>query len=203
MSFCYFFAMVDWVKQWEVHAPNFYEGKAHLSLADFGLEGYLPLLPGPGFGDFSHPTTQLVAQLMSELVRGRMVYDVGTGSGILALLAWKMGAVSVHGVEVSMESLAHARENVLLSKAPVHLHSSETFFELASGEVEDIALLNMIFSEQKEAYSMYPQCGHAKFLVTSGLLVDEVDGYIQWLQSLGRTPIVQKRGRGWCGFILV
>ena len=53
----------------------------------------LALDPGMAFGTGLHPTTQLCAMALEERVTARMrVFDVGTGSGILAIYALKLGA---------------------------------------------------------------------------------------------------------------
>jgi ribosomal protein L11 methyltransferase len=51
-----------WEKQWELFAPNFKNGKAHIETP----VGVIQLLPGPGFGDYSHPTTRLTCKLMAK-----------------------------------------------------------------------------------------------------------------------------------------
>ena len=72
-----------WDQQWELFAPQFKEGKAHIDLTDYGVCKTLQLYPGPGFGDLSHPTTRLVLQLMKPHLQQRLAIDIGCGSGIL------------------------------------------------------------------------------------------------------------------------
>ncbi len=68
------------------------------------------LVPGPGFGDGSHPTTQLCLQGLSALAprsRAWRLLDVGSGSGILSIAGARLGA-SVDAVEVDAQAREHA-----------------------------------------------------------------------------------------------
>ena len=76
------------------------------------------LLSGPAFGSGAHPTTRLCAELMrSQWRKGWRVLDVGTGTGILALLAHRLGAHQVDAVEISPEARENARANFELNQA--------------------------------------------------------------------------------------
>ncbi len=73
--------------------------------------------PGMAFGTGTHETTQLVAQAMLRLpVKGGSVLDVGTGTGILAILAQQLGARRVWATEIEADSRRVARENFALNK---------------------------------------------------------------------------------------
>ena len=77
--------------------------------------------PGMAFGTGSHPTTALclerVDQLLAELP-GADLLDVGTGSGVIALLAVKLGAGRVCGTENDPVALAAARRGAELNGIP-------------------------------------------------------------------------------------
>ncbi len=153
---------IDWIKQWELHAPNFKKGKAHLHPK--GAEPFF-LLPGPGFGDNSHPTTQLMLQIMPEFVKGKDVIDVGCGSGILSIAAAKMGARSVHGIDIDLEALCHAEKNAMLNN--LNISFSTTYYT----SCDAVYLMNMIPLEQQEAVkSVSPS--PASLWIISGLLKD-------------------------------
>ncbi|MBP9841141.1 MAG: 50S ribosomal protein L11 methyltransferase [Simkaniaceae bacterium] len=151
---------IDWKKQWKFHAPNFKNGYAHLHPRECSP---FRLLPGPGFGDNSHPTTQLMLQLMPDLVKGKHVIDIGCGSGILSIAAAKMGALSVHGVDIDPLALTHARKNAELNNLTI---SFSTHYNPSH---DAIYLMNMIPLEQREAVrTLTPSLG--SLWLISGIL---------------------------------
>ena len=69
--------------------------------------------PGAAFGTGQHATTTLCIRALEELVRpGMTVFDVGTGSGVLAIVAAKLGAKRVEAVDFDPVAVRVARENV-------------------------------------------------------------------------------------------
>ncbi|MDR7533330.1 MAG: 50S ribosomal protein L11 methyltransferase [Armatimonadota bacterium] len=67
---------------------------------------------GMAFGSGTHPTTQLCLRGLLPLARGARVIDVGTGSGILAIAAARLGAARVLAIDTDPVAVAVARANV-------------------------------------------------------------------------------------------
>lgn len=89
-------------------------------------EVVIELDPGMAFGTGLHPTTRMCLEQVEQRVRpGMRVLDVGTGSGILALAAAKLGAASVYCIDnssVAVESaIANAAINQLSERVSVVL----------------------------------------------------------------------------------
>lgn len=109
----------DWANAWKdyfhvthigqrlVIRPSWreYTPKAH--------EVVLTLDPGMAFGTGLHPTTRMCLEQVEKRVHaGMKVLDVGTGSGILAIAAAKLGAESVYAIDNSSVAVESARANV-------------------------------------------------------------------------------------------
>lgn len=76
----------------------------------------LDLDPGMAFGTGAHPTTMMCARGLESLVKpGDRVMDVGTGSGILAIAAARLGASEVWACDTDPVAVRVARENIALN----------------------------------------------------------------------------------------
>jgi len=110
----------DWANAWKEHfrahrisdrvviAPPWqeYDAKA----GDIVVE----LDPGMAFGTGLHPSTRLSMQGVEQVVNpGDHVFDVGTGSGILAIAALKLGAAHADAVDVETVAVRATRENAV------------------------------------------------------------------------------------------
>lgn len=113
----------DWANAWKVHYQPFRIGhrlwiQPSWQPADAVQPGdiVLTLDPGMAFGTGLHPTTQMCLQALEQLVTpDATVLDVGTGSGILAVAAAKLGAAQVYAVDTDNLAVQAARDNVLLN----------------------------------------------------------------------------------------
>jgi ribosomal protein L11 methyltransferase len=179
--------MIDWQQQWAFFAPRFVDGKAHISLPN-GAE--VQLLPGPGFGDFSHPTTQLMVSLMEEHVPNRVVFDIGCGSGILSVAAAKMGAKKVYACDIDAQAIAHTEKNGQLNGVNID-------FSKPTGK--PVVLMNMISSEQDLAWKSHG-CPF-EILICSGILLADKDNYMEFVKSNSWMPIHEEESQGWLGMV--
>jgi len=107
----------------------------------------LVILPSMGFGTGHHASTRLCLRLLADLqVRAARVLDVGTGSGILALAAWRLGARRVLAIDPDADALTAAGENLRLNGAvgAIELARSDLETLAADGrEAFDIVLANL------------------------------------------------------------
>lgn len=79
-------------------------------------ERIIELDPGMAFGTGTHPTTALCLQTLESVVKGgEEMIDVGTGSGILAIGACRLGAKSVLALDLDPVAVSSATENVRLN----------------------------------------------------------------------------------------
>lgn len=112
----------DWASAWKEY---FHPVKVseHIVIKP-SWEDYFPAVddivieldPGMAFGTGTHHTTVLCIRLLDELVKtGDTVFDVGTGSGILAVAAAKLGAASVHAIDLDPVAVRVAQENISMN----------------------------------------------------------------------------------------
>lgn len=114
----------DWATAWQAYYKPLNIGKRFFikpsweeAAADPGRI-MLELDPGMAFGCGNHPTTTMCLELMENLIAGgEEVCDVGTGSGILAIAAAKLGAASVTAIDLDETAVKVAKENVRINDA--------------------------------------------------------------------------------------
>lgn len=167
---------IDWKSQWEAHGFNFQNGYVHV---DFGaLERKalpLRLQPGAGFGDLSHPTTQLMLRLLARYLHRQIVIDIGCGSGILTLASVALGAPLAYGIDIDSSAIEHSRQNALLNqldKQCLFCFNNQFVWTLTHKPV--CIVMNMIYSEQQAAWSSLPSLYHqVGEIITSGIRIEE------------------------------
>jgi ribosomal protein L11 methyltransferase len=115
-------AETEWADAWKRHYHLQRIGRRIVIVPTW--EEYVPapdevtirLEPGMAFGTGLHPTTRLCLQAMEKhLEPGSDVLDVGTGSGVLAIAAAKLGARSVLALEADLAAVSVAQENVAMN----------------------------------------------------------------------------------------
>ncbi|NGX39139.1 MAG: Ribosomal protein L11 methyltransferase [Chlamydiae bacterium] len=180
---------IDWEQQWADHAPGFKDGLAHIPLPS-GEE--IVLLPGPGFGDYSHPTTRLVIELMEPYIPSHTVFDIGCGSGILSLAAAKMGANRLHCTDIDPDALIHTKKNILMSGDP-------SLFSFDKPKEKPIVLMNMITSEQQNAWKVHKL--PFNLLITSGILATQKEEYLDFAIAQNWDLVKIREREGWLGCI--
>ncbi len=100
--------------------------------------------PSTGFGTGHHETTRLCLLLLQQLeLRGARVVDIGTGSGVLALAAWKLGAGDVAAIDNDPDALDNARANIERNGAGPSIDIIRDDLESLRIERADIVLANL------------------------------------------------------------
>jgi ribosomal protein L11 methyltransferase len=114
---------------------------------DVPKSGELPVIiiePSTGFGTGHHATTRLCLELLQTLeLRGARVLDVGTGSGVLALAAWKLGAADVVAVDSDPDALDNARSNMACNGAGPSIDVIQDDLGTLRVERADVVLANL------------------------------------------------------------
>lgn len=185
---------VKWEDQWSLFAQDFKDGKAHVNLSQFGVDKTLLLLPGPGFGDLSHPTTNLMLEMMKGRMMNESIVDIGSGSGILTLAALLLGAKSGIGIDIDPQAIAHAKKNAKLNGL------NAKFVKKLPKISSSIFLMNMILPEQKELDPIRFNA-NAKLWIVSGILAMQKKEYLKLAAKWGWRPIEEFSRDDWMGWI--
>ncbi len=116
-------ATEDWAEAWKRHYRPMRIGERIVVSPSWedpyvsSGEVLIKLDPGMAFGTGTHPSTQLALRLLETYIRPRsIVLDVGTGSGILAIAAVKLGASRVIATDIDPEAVRTAEENARLNE---------------------------------------------------------------------------------------
>lgn len=180
--------------------------------------GDIPLLirPGMAFGSGSHATTQMCLLLLEEYLRpGQLVYDFGSGSGILSIAAVKLGARKVYAVDVAPVAERVIRENLELNGLdaairfrlgswPLFLEASPEEGWLTEGASSaDLLLGNLLASILVESLQQgLRQCVvPGGTLILSGIHADHRDKVQTALDSAGLVVVEWREIEEWLAVV--
>src|SRR5689334_11761207 len=108
----------NWNQVWEsnfqpVTVDEFVSIRAHFHEPVKGVKHEIIITPKMSFGTGHHATTSMMVRMMSQIdFHQKKVLDFGTGTGILAILAEKLGASEVVAIDNDDWSIENARENI-------------------------------------------------------------------------------------------
>jgi len=143
----------DWAEAWKAYFKPEKNGKIVIKPSWEAYESQrgeivVELDPGMAFGTGSHPTTHLCVQLLQKFeLSGRKVLDLGTGSGILAIVAAKLGATEILATDLDPLAVKIARINIERNQLNELIQTKEG--NLLSFELEtkyDLVVANIIAS---------------------------------------------------------
>jgi ribosomal protein L11 methyltransferase len=169
----------DWLAEWKQSFHGFALGDRFFILPtwkpipDIDVDrSILRIDPEQAFGTGTHETTRLAAGLLERLVRPKSrVIDLGSGTGILAMVAARLGADSVLAIEPDEHAARCARENVLRNglaeRVRVETAAAEDFPTIAS----DLVVANINRPLLESAVTRI----NAPLVVLSGILADELE----------------------------
>ena len=176
---------VDWRNSWKQHFTLLRVGRNLVikpSWIDYAAqdgEVVVDLDPGLAFGTGYHPTTYSCLEALEDLVRpGCAVLDVGTGSGILAIAAARLGAARITAVDIDGHAVRAARKNFRRTGilAQVNTDSGSIPSAATRGRTYDIAVANISARGISLVAPAIPELLAADgVFIASGIIVEQHD----------------------------
>lgn len=181
------------VPEWEN-----YQTKSH-------HEQIIRLDPGMSFGTGTHITTQLALQYLEKTMvkDDARVLDLGTGSGILAIAAHKMGAQQVVGTDIDAHALTFAEENIKLNELENQITLQESdLLKQVSGEY-DIIIANILAEILMELVpNLAEHLADNGVVILSGIDQAQRDKLVAKLAEFNFEVISEMRQKTWVSLLV-
>lgn len=175
----------DWSNSWKVNFKPLRVGRRLLivpsweEIAPADDDCVLRIDPGMAFGTGGHETTRLCLELLEDILNDMptmtvpSLLDLGTGSGILAMAAVKLGAGRVWAVDIDPLAVEVAAENMAINELSDQIRCDTTPLE-AINEKFDILLANILAEELvRLSPALIKRLETGGSLVLSGILAEK------------------------------
>ena len=146
---------LDWINNWKEFFKSFSIDNILIkpTWEELKVEDQDKILieidPGVSFGTGKHETTQLCIKQLQKYIGSELkapkVLDVGCGSGILSIVALKLGAREVVGTDLDADCIISSKENMAVNHLPEELG---TFYK--GNLIDDTALQEKVGTEEYE-----------------------------------------------------
>ena len=162
--------------------------------------------PGMAFGTGSHETTRLVIGLLEKYIKGgERVLDVGTGSGILAICASKLGAEMCRAYDIDPVAVKVARENIKDSGLTnVTCDQSDLLrqVDINDGGYNVICanIVADIIIRMTPDVAKYMDDGAV--ILASGIIMERADDVISCFEANGFKIVDRADENGWCALVV-
>jgi ribosomal protein L11 methyltransferase len=199
----------DWTEAWKERLKVLHIGD-HIVIQPSWLDYdgqpedvVIQLDPGMAFGTGLHPTTQICLRTLEDFLQpGMEVLDVGTGSGILAIAAAKLGAKRVLAVDNDPQAVRVARGNVIDNGVRGRVQVEQGSLPDVSGSY-DLVVVNILarviveLIEEGLAERMRPEA----ILITAGITIDQASEVSAAFERAGLELIDQRQQDDWVSLL--
>lgn len=197
---------LDWINNWKKFFSSFYIDDILIKptweeLKEEDKDKFLiEIDPGVSFGTGKHETTQLCIRQLLKYIPGTTpkVLDVGCGSGILSIVALKLGASEVVGTDLDADCMTSTRDNMQVN----HLELSKgTFYvgnliddtelqEKVGTECYDIVVANILADVIIPMAPVIPaRLKKGGYFITSGIIDFKEDAVKEAIEKAGLTVV--------------
>jgi ribosomal protein L11 methyltransferase len=175
----------DWSSSWKANFKPLRVGRRLLVVPTWEKANSKPddivllIDPGMAFGTGGHETTRLCLELLEQIMDDMptlvipSLLDLGTGSGILAIAAVRLGAGRVCAVDIDPQAIEVTRENLAINNLSDQVECSTTPLESLSGTF-DVILANILAEELvRLAPHLVERLSEGGKLILSGILAEK------------------------------
>ncbi len=194
----------DYENKWKEFYSSFRIGE-HMLIAPIWEEVYgeaddiiIKIDPGMAFGSGTHETTSMCVEALIDLdLTSKVVADVGCGSGILGIAAAKLGASKVIGIDIDVNAVTIAKENIVTNNVDTVMSIKEGNLLDQIDDNVDIVLANimadviiMIADDVKKAL-----VSGGVFIASGGIILDKIQETESKLKDAGfiDVKVIKKR----------
>lgn len=161
------------------------------------------IVPSMGFGTGHHPSTRLCLEALQRLdLAGRTVIDIGTGSGVLAIAAIRLGARSAIALDTDEDALSCARENATANGVDDRVSRERSDVRGCAARPADVVLANLtgplLIASAGDVANLTRPGG---WVILSGLLESEEGPVLSAFQDFAHLDSRAAEGE-WVGLVL-
>lgn len=163
----------------------------------------IALDPGMAFGTGTHYTTKLCIKCLETILqKGNIVFDVGTGSGILAVTAAKLGAAQVKAIDLDAVAVHVAKENVACNKVENIVSVSRGDLLTGVDGKADIIIANIIADVIKKMLpDITERLKSEGIFVAGGIISERLSDVVEAMEQNDFTVEKVIEDNGWVAII--
>ena len=158
--------------------------------------------PGSAFGTGTHETTSMCAEILDQVIKpNTSVLDLGTGSGILAIIASKLGAAKVDAVDIDSMAVKVAEETSAINDCSnIECYTGE--LKSVKNAPYDLIVANIIADVIAEIACDIPaDLADDGIFVCSGIIAGKKERVIDALKAAGLEIIEERSKNDWMAYI--